>query len=96
MRFFKTSSDWIFSGLGGSNVGGLKVDPIGIIVHDIGQLVISEQIGILQPSSQLMISSQPPSAKVDGLWANTPVLSIRTTICIDTDDLLKQPQSLEQ
>jgi flavodoxin len=40
--------------------------------------------------------SQPPSAKVDGLWANTPVLSIRTTICIDTDDLLKQPQLLEQ
>lgn len=39
---------------------------------------------------------QPPSAKVDGLWANTPVLSIRTTICIDTDDLLKQPQLLEQ
>jgi len=46
----------------------------------------------------LMIASigQPPSAKVDGLWANTPVLSIRTTICIDTDDLLKQPQLLEQ
>ena len=42
------------------------------------------------------IGSQPPSAKVDGLWANTPVLSIRTTICIDTDDLLKQPQLLEQ
>ena len=32
-------------------------------------------------------NSQPPSAKVDGLWANTSVLSIRTTICIDTDDL---------
>ena len=42
------------------------------------------------------IFCQPPSAKVDGLWANTPVLSIRTTICIDTDDLLKQPQLLEQ
>ena len=41
-------------------------------------------------------NSQPPSAKVDGLWANTSVLSIRTTIFIDTDDLLKQPQLLEQ
>lgn len=35
--------------------------------------------------------SQPPSAEVDGLWANAPVLSVWTTICIDTDDLLKQP-----
>ena len=52
---------------------------------------------LLDPTP-LMIASigQPPSAKVDGLWANTPVLSIRTTICIDTDDLLKQPQLLEQ
>ena len=53
--------------------------------------------GIAQVSTITFTTmSQPPSAKVDGLWANTPVLSIRTTICIDTDDLLKQPQLLEQ
>ncbi len=53
--------------------------------------------GIAQVSTITFTTmSQPPSAKVDGLWANTPVLSIRTTICIDTDDLLEQPQLLEQ
>ena len=53
--------------------------------------------GIAQVSTITFTTmSQPPSAKVDGLWANTPVLSIRTTICIYTEDLLEQPQLLEQ
>lgn len=46
---------------------------------------------ISKKSNIELSNGQPPSAEVDGLWANAPVLSVWTTICIDTDNLLKQP-----